>query len=167
MLQVDTQDIEQRLRQQGAKSGNLQFSLSWDTKDDLDLHVITPGGREIWFQNKVSPCGGELDVDMNRSGSQLVVNPVENIVLAPGSGASWRIQSVRQFVRSKIPWSCIIQSTCLQPGQCEHVLRFRVLLELQEGARQDGQRSENSSPFASGLTPSRSCTRPSFHKTII
>eukprot|EP00439_Symbiodinium_sp_Y106_P014745 s6370_g2.t1 len=80
MLQVDTQDIEQRLRQQGAKSGNLQFSLSWDTKDDLDLHVITPGGREIWFQNKVSPCGGELDVDMNRSGSQLVVNPVENIV---------------------------------------------------------------------------------------
>jgi hypothetical protein len=31
---------------------NLVVSLSWDTESDLDLHVITPDGTEIWSQKR-------------------------------------------------------------------------------------------------------------------
>jgi len=47
------------------KVGDPQFTLIWDTDVDLDLHVIEPGGKEIfWEDPKGKPgLGGELDVD--------------------------------------------------------------------------------------------------------
>jgi hypothetical protein len=42
--------------------GELRFSLSWTLDTDLDLHVMTPGGEEIYFANPTA-VGGELDVD--------------------------------------------------------------------------------------------------------
>jgi hypothetical protein len=32
-------------------SGTLVVTLSWDTEADLDLHVVVPGGVEIWARN--------------------------------------------------------------------------------------------------------------------
>lgn len=49
---------------QPAGSGDLQFSLTWNTQNDVDLHVIEPNGNEIYYGNSVSVAtGGELDVD--------------------------------------------------------------------------------------------------------
>ena len=46
------------------KVGDPQFTLIWDTDDvDLDLHVIEPGGKEIYWEDPKGRKGGELDVD--------------------------------------------------------------------------------------------------------
>ncbi len=48
---------------QAVATGDLQFNLTWNTANDVDLHVIEPGGNEIDWTNTVSVSGGELDVD--------------------------------------------------------------------------------------------------------
>ena len=71
-------DLEERLEREGGKAGSVQLSLAWDDYNDLDLHVFCPSGERIYFNNKASECGGELDVDMNvRPVSN---NAVENVV---------------------------------------------------------------------------------------
>ena len=62
------------------ESGKLRVNLSWNTTDDLDLHINTEGGI-INYQNKILEYQGvigKLDVDAN-SGGNLVSNPQENI----------------------------------------------------------------------------------------
>jgi hypothetical protein len=61
----------------GAVEGELRVSLEWFNYDDLDLHLVEPGGNEISFRNTRSPTSGYLDIDMNRSPSTRT--PVENI----------------------------------------------------------------------------------------
>lgn len=71
-------DIDERLEREGGKTGEVQVSLAWDDYNDLDLHIFCPSGERIYFNNKTSECGGELDVDMNvRPTSK---NAVENVV---------------------------------------------------------------------------------------
>jgi len=72
--------IKERVKTAGGNiNGVLRCSLGWFNYDDLDIHVIEPGGNDIYFANKISNTGGNLDVDMNveNSGSR---NAVENIV---------------------------------------------------------------------------------------
>ncbi len=45
------------------KVGDPQFTLLWDSKADLDIHVIEPGGKEIFWNDPKGKRGGELDVD--------------------------------------------------------------------------------------------------------
>ncbi len=45
------------------KVGDPQFTLLWDTEVDLDLHVVEPGGKEIYWEDPKGRLGGELDVD--------------------------------------------------------------------------------------------------------
>jgi hypothetical protein len=43
--------------------GDPQFTLLWDSVADIDLHVIEPGGKEIYWNDRKGNHGGELDVD--------------------------------------------------------------------------------------------------------
>lgn len=70
-------------------TGELRISLSWNYISDLDLHVRTPAGTHISFENP-NAGGGILDVD-DCVGGQCVSNAsthVENIYFpnAPAQG---------------------------------------------------------------------------------
>mmetsp|Transcript_110299 Transcript_110299/g.322830 ORF Transcript_110299/g.322830 Transcript_110299/m.322830 type:complete len:361 (+) Transcript_110299:75-1157(+) len=79
------EDIERRVAQAGGNvEGVIVASLSWSTPDDLDLHLVAPGGSEINFQHRRAE-GGELDVDMcvhGKRGGTCTDKPVENVVFA-------------------------------------------------------------------------------------
>lgn len=69
--------IQERVGKAGGKTGEVQFSLSWHSTNDLDLHVIAPSGEHISYQHRRSRCDGMLDVDMNVQPES--TEPVENI----------------------------------------------------------------------------------------
>jgi hypothetical protein len=59
--------VEHEITVLGVGTGALQISVSWDLPSDLDLHVVEPGGEEIYFGNRLSESGGLLDLDSNRN----------------------------------------------------------------------------------------------------
>lgn len=69
--------------------GSLRFSMTWNDDTDIDLHVLTPGGSEIYYADPILE-GGELDVDDCVSGICTVQDAahVENVVFegTPASG---------------------------------------------------------------------------------
>jgi hypothetical protein len=78
--------LAQRLDEARAKTGDIQFSLFWGNRNDLDLHCIDPAGEEIFYSHKKSQATvGELDVDRNAS-APFTDRPVENIYW-PAGGA--------------------------------------------------------------------------------
>ncbi|CAK9101643.1 unnamed protein product [Durusdinium trenchii] len=78
-----SRDIERRVVEAGGNTeGVMVVSLSWASADDLDLHVVLPGGEEISYKRKKA-AGGELDVDMcvqGRHSGKCAERPVENVV---------------------------------------------------------------------------------------
>jgi hypothetical protein len=75
-------EFQERLDRERAKTGEVQLSLIWFNKNDLDLHCIDPDGFHICFERPRSPSGGELDVDANGPDDRrkpLTSEPVENI----------------------------------------------------------------------------------------
>jgi Ca-activated chloride channel family protein len=77
ILVSDGTDLSARRKEEGARSGDIRVSLSWKNHNDLDLHVITPSGERIYYNQKKDSTGGELDVDMNINGE--TTEPIENI----------------------------------------------------------------------------------------
>jgi hypothetical protein len=76
-------DFNERLKAAGGKSGQLQFTLIWGNRNDLDLHCFDPNGELINYQNKKAiRSGGHLDVDRNVNGE--TDTPVENIYYPDG-----------------------------------------------------------------------------------
>jgi len=81
----DEDALDARLDSLEAGSGEITVSMLWDSEDDLDLHISTPDGSEIYYGNKITG-GGELDIDANTS-SNMMDEPVENIYFSdPDSG---------------------------------------------------------------------------------
>jgi hypothetical protein len=95
-------DIGNRLALAGAKTGDIQISIAWNTTDDIDLHVGFNNGAgvtsHISWMNRFGHAGGMLDVDMNANPTRLVNKPVEN-VFWPKGGAPYGefIVSIHNF----------------------------------------------------------------------
>jgi hypothetical protein len=70
-----------------AAGGDIQVSVTWNTAADVDLHVVEPGGAEIYYGSTMSGSGGELDIDANAACSTSSLTQ-ENIGWAPGSAPS-------------------------------------------------------------------------------
>lgn len=88
-------EFARRLAEAGAKTGDVQISLLWNNYNDLDLHCVfvgQDGQREhIWFSQRRSASGGELDVDRN-AGRRETNRPVENIYWRKGRAPFGRYQ---------------------------------------------------------------------------
>ena len=65
-------------------TGEVQVSISWDSPTDVDLHVVTPNDEEIYYGQRTSPEGGELDLDSNAA-CTLDEKRNENITWANGT----------------------------------------------------------------------------------
>lgn len=76
-----TDSIKEKVKAAGGSvEGALRCSLSWSNYDDLDIHVVEPGGYKIFYGARTSPySGAALDVDMN-AGAGRSRDPVENII---------------------------------------------------------------------------------------
>jgi len=73
--------IKEEVKSKGGKvDGVLRFSMMWADSNgdnsDLDLHCKEPNNNEIYFGRRLSPSGGNLDVDITRPNGKLAV---ENI----------------------------------------------------------------------------------------
>lgn len=75
----DSQDVIRDLDARGARRAELNFALSWNTLDDIDLAVTCPSGQTISYSNR-GDCDGTLDLDANVTRADAVSDPVENIV---------------------------------------------------------------------------------------
>ena len=81
-------ELEESLLDANAQTGVITISLGWQTSDDVDLHVVTPGGNEIYYGDR-SYDTGTLDVDANAS--SIVSNPVENIYFTDPPAGTYRV----------------------------------------------------------------------------
>lgn len=79
--------------------GAMNVILSWDTDDDLDLHVICPGGARI-YHAATHGCGGELNIDQNRSDNNISAHPVENITWSTPPAGEYKVEVDRYKIRS-------------------------------------------------------------------
>ncbi len=68
----DIAEVQRRLDNIGAQSGDVQVSLAWNNYNDLDLSCLDPYGELIDGYNQSSRSGGVLDVDMNVTDTRLV-----------------------------------------------------------------------------------------------
>jgi len=68
-------------------TGDVQVNVSWDVDSDVDLHVLDPAGEEIYYGNRNSASGGQLDLDSNAACS-LDHKRAENITWPAGKAPS-------------------------------------------------------------------------------
>lgn len=81
-----TVDAVARVKEAAGRIGAVNLILSWNTDDDLDLHVRCPDGTNILYSNRRA-CGAVLDVDQNMSDNNLTKAPVENVYWADASAS--------------------------------------------------------------------------------
>ena len=80
----------QRAERRGAHTGKLQLILTWEDRNDLDLHVLCPNGGQIYYDSR-DACGGHLDVDANGDARTATATPVENVYLDDPPAGRYRI----------------------------------------------------------------------------
>lgn len=100
-------DFGKRLKEAGAKTGDIQISIMWNTIDDIDLHVsYTPGNGLVdninWTNRIGRLSSGMLDVDRNANSTMVTNTPVENVFWPKGSAPSGFFTVYIHFYRS---WS--------------------------------------------------------------
>ena len=86
------EEIDDRREEAGGQTGELAVTLSWNNVDDLDLSVIEPGGFLIDHGNRISPNGGELDVDQNYRNR--TTTPIENVFWSNAPSGTYRVRII-------------------------------------------------------------------------
>lgn len=91
-------EVARRILLINVGTGELQVSLSFDKNSDIDLHVVEPGGEEIYYGNPIAVSGAELDLDSNAACNIDAINN-ENIV--------WPIAAAGEYIIRVDNWdSC-------------------------------------------------------------
>lgn len=96
-----TDSIKERVKAAGGNvEGFLRISLAWSNADDLDLHMRTPSGEQLYYGSR-RKAGAFLDIDMNGMDKHDDQNPVENIIFVDPKTAEEGIYKVwvHQFNR--------------------------------------------------------------------
>lgn len=102
---VDTSAV--REAEQTGQSGNLKVTLLWDFAADIDLHVVQPNRKEIYFKYpKDTSTGGRLDVDNRKGGS----GAAENIYWAEPPKGQYKVSLV--YYRENISFTLPTTGTC-------------------------------------------------------
>ena len=74
-------ETDRRLKEAEATTGDLEMTLTWENKSDLDIAVECPTGDKINHRDMiVAACRGALDVDRNNNTSKATSSPVEHVV---------------------------------------------------------------------------------------
>jgi hypothetical protein len=99
-------------------TGDVQVSISWNSAADVDLHVIEPGGEEVYYANDVSGTGGQLDLDSNAGcGTDGPRN--ENITWATGTAPAGqyivRVDHWSNCGATQTDWVVTVQVKGAQP----------------------------------------------------
>ncbi len=72
-------EIAKRLEDAGGQTGDVQITLSWNNRNDLDLYCVDPRNETLMYGHREVPSGGKLDVDSNSGEKPITNTPVENI----------------------------------------------------------------------------------------
>jgi hypothetical protein len=75
---------EQNVRVIRVGTGDVQISVAWTGASDVDLHVFDPTGEHIYYGDRQSASGGQLDLDSNPA-CNLDNKNNENIVWPTGA----------------------------------------------------------------------------------
>ena len=78
-------EIAKRLEDAGGQTGDVQITLSWNNRNDLDLYCVDPRKETLMYGRREVPSGGKLDVDSNSGEKPITNTPVENIFWPFGS----------------------------------------------------------------------------------
>jgi hypothetical protein len=120
----------QRATERGAHGGKLQIILAWEDRNDLDLHVICPGGAEISYLTR-NACNGHLDVDANGDTRTATASPVENVYFDNPAAGTYRV-IVDPYVM-RVGVESRYRVTIRREGEDDKVI---------EGVAHNGQRSQ-------------------------
>ena len=99
-------------------NGDVQVTLTWQKSIDLDLHVVDPGGNEIYYAVSTSPTGGQLDRD-NQCSDMLVGRP-ENIFWPEGGAPSGKYTILVNYYGS-----------CADSGSVSYTVRVTIKGQVQ------------------------------------
>ena len=96
-----------------ACNGEVTVTLAWQTTDDLDLHLVEPDGTVVYYNNRRSSNGAELDIDMNNR-DNTSGTPIENICYR-SSAPTGKYQVIVHFFRRdtaepEIPYTVYVRN---------------------------------------------------------
>ncbi|MEL6980065.1 MAG: hypothetical protein AAGM38_15470 [Pseudomonadota bacterium] len=78
--------FEQRLDEEQAQRGELEFTLVWQGLADLDLEVVCPLDQRVsYLQTERRACGAVFDIDANGNRQTKTSEPSEHILWANGA----------------------------------------------------------------------------------
>ncbi|MFH1322083.1 MAG: OmpA family protein [Bacteroidota bacterium] len=89
-------ELNRRLKREGAKAGVIQLTLMWNNYNDLDLRCITPNGEKIWYKNRTGDSGSDLDVDMNNTYGGRIDENIDGTVPVEKETSVQRVKSIHK-----------------------------------------------------------------------